>query len=402
MPVRFRNTSRWPRTFLRTALCCAAALAIASPLLLSGCHNFFVCEKASCPTNPTPPTPTTGTNYAYVSNSSSGSTFLAAYNIGKGALTPISGSPFNLGYVPAALTVSPSNSFLYIATLPGASNPGIFLYNIGSDGSLTIANGGQPLVADQISSMDISPDGNFLFTINSSGLTMNEYKVNTSNGTLTFALSAVLPGLGCVLSLNPATQSCTVKVSPSGAFVVAALGTQGDAIFPYTSTNGLTSTAFSQILPAATSADFSVALDKNNFAYIARTAALAVYSIDASGNPVQQANASYSNSAAPRSVVLGSNFNYVYTANQGTSNISEFGISSGGTLTQLSGSPVAGPSTVSALGVDRTGAYLVAAGYNSTSGIQLYTIGSNGVLSPTASAGSGTSALVPAVLAMTR
>ena len=394
-----------PAEWVRGAKWCAAASAMAAAMLLSGCHNFFVCQKASCPSGTTT---TPGTvDYVYVSNSSSSSNALAAYNIGSGALTPISGSPFNLGFVPVALSVAPSNSFLYVATIPGATSPGIFLYSISSSGVLTVANGGSALVADQIASMDISPDGNYLFTVSSTGQTMSEYKVNTSTGALTFAASVVLPGIACTLTGTPASQTCTVKVAPGGQFVVVALGTAGDAIFPYSSTTGLSGSGFTQIpsgngsTPASATGDFSLALDKNNFVYIARTVALAVYSINSAGTAALQSTTSYASGVVPRSVVLNKTDNYVYTANEGASTISAFAIKSTGALSQLTGSPLIAPTNVSSLGVDSTGAYLVAAGYNSSTGVQLFSIGTDGSLSLKASTGSGTSTIYPAVLAMT-
>ena len=383
----------------------AAALALASTLLLSGCHNFFVCQKSSCSSSGGGTTTGSG-NYLYVSNSASSSTSLAGYDISKGALTAISGSPFPLGYVPVALNITPSDSFLYIATIPGATSPGVYVYSIASNGVLTIGNGGKAVVADQIASMDISPDGNYLFTVSTTGLIMNEYQINGSTGGLTAVTSLQLPGLTCALTLGtPVTQSCTVKVSPSGQFVVVSLGTAGDVIFPYTSTSGITSGNYNLIESGTTTAnptgDFSVGLTKNNFAYIARTSTLAAYSIGSTGAPTSLGSISYASGATPRSVTLSSGYNYVYTANEGGSTISEFAIGTSGGLTQLSGSPVAAPTNVSALGVDKTGAYLAAAGYNATSGVQLYTIGSNGALTSAASTGSGTSTAYPAVLVLT-
>ena len=377
-------------------------LLAAASLPLFGCNNFFVCQKSSCPSSGGGSTSGSG-NYLYVSNPTGSSTSLAAYDISKGAFTAI-GSPLKLGYVPVALSVTPSDAFLYVASIPGAASPGVYVYSIGSGGALSAGNGGAPVAADEIASMDISPDGKFLFTVNVTGLSMTEYQIN-SNGSLTITTSVQLPGLGCALTqATPASQSCSVKVSPSGQFVVVALGTAGDVIFSYNSTSGVTGIA-GQIPSGATASnptgDFSVALDKNNFAYIARTSTLAVYSIAANGAAAQRSTSSYGAGAVPRSVTLGGSGNYVYTANEGSSTISEFGIGTKGDLTQLNGSPVAAPTNVSALGVDKTGAYLVAAGYNSTAGVQIFTVGSNGVLSPTASTGSGTSTAYPAVLALT-
>jgi hypothetical protein len=55
---------------------------------------------------------------------------------------------------------------------------------------------------------------------------------------------------------------------------------------------------------------------------------------------------------------------------------------------------------VSALGVDRSGAYLLAGGYNATNGFQMFAIASNG-LSVVASQPTGTTTTVPIVMALT-
>jgi 6-phosphogluconolactonase len=388
----------------RIAKVSCAVAALVAPLLLTGCHNFFVCEgKASCPSGGG----SGSGDYAYISNSTSGSTYLAAYDLSGGKLTAISGSPFSLGYVPVAMSVAPSNSFLYIATIPGAANPGIYLYTIGTTGGLSIANGGSLLVSDQVASMDISPDGGYLFAVSTSGLTLNEYSVDTSTGLISLATQFSIPGsAGCALQSGtntPASQSCTVAVSPSGQYVVVALGTGGDAIFPYSSSSGITSPTYALISPVSTtSGDYSVAMDPNNYLYIARTNALAVYAITPGPVGTLKSNVTYSSGVVPRSVTLstGSTY-YVYTANEGASNVSGFSIGSTGALTQISGSPFAGPTSVSALGVDNTGGYMVTAGYNGSSGVQLFSIPSTGEIALVANAGSGTSTGYPAVMALT-
>lgn len=382
-----------------------AALGLAGLLLLSGCHDFFVCQKASCPSSGSGSTGTTGSgDYAYVSNSASGSTYVAEYDLSGGALTAISGSPYNLGFIPVAMSVAPSNSYLYAATPVGVTNPGIYDYTIGSTGALTAANGGTVLVTDAVSSMDISPDGNYLFALETSGETLNEYSVNTSTGALQLANSFQLPistGTTCTLQTGtPVTQGCTVKVAPSGDYVIAALGTTGVAIFPYSSSSGITSVDYTLISTGSTiSGDYSVAMDNSDHAYIASTNGLAVYSV-APGSATQVSTASYTSGDVPRSVVLSNGYDYVYTANEGASSISGYSISSG-VLTAINGSAFTGPTDVSAIGVDSTGDYLIAAGFNGSSGVQLYTIGSSGALTSVASAGSGTVTTNPAVLALT-
>ncbi len=384
-----------------------AALGLAATVLLAGCHNFFVCQKASCPsTGSGGGSGSTTTDYAYVSNSTAGSTYVSAYDIGNGSLAAISGSPFNLNFIPVAMSVSPNNAILYVASSPGATNPGIYAYTIGSSGQLSGPNGGHVQVSGAISSIDISPDGKFLFSVDTTGTLLTEYTIDGS-GNLALGGTFGLPGTNCALGGTVLSQSCTVKVAPSGEFVLASLGSAGTAIFPYSSSGGISSTA-SMLIPsgstqASPSGDYSVVLDDHNYAYIARTSALAVYQIkDTAGDWVLQSNQTYSTGATtPRSIVLNSNQGYVYTANEGTGNISAFAIGASGALTQVSGSPFTGPANVSAIGVDKSGSYMVAAGYSGSSGLQLFTIGSTGALTLVTSAGTGTSAAFPAILAMT-
>ena len=383
-----------------------AALGLSAILLLAGCHNFFICEgKADCPSSGGGGGGSTTSDWVYVSNAAVNSTSISAYDIGNGSLAAISGSPYNIGFAPVAMVVSPSNAFLYAATMSTAGNPGIYLFNINSTGQLSSANGGNALITAQISTMDISPDGNFLFTVDEAGSALTEYSINSS-GLLALATSLPLPPTLCPLAGSPISQTCTVKVAPSGQFVVASLGSAGTIIYPYSSTQGITSTSPTLIGSGTTTSnptgDYSVTLDKNNFIYIARTAALAVYQItDASGDATLQFNFPFSGTVTPRSVVLSLSQGYVYTANQGAGSISAFTIGSSGTLTQVSGSPFTGPASVASIGTDKSGNYMVAVGYNGSSGLQLFTIGTTGGLTLITSAGEGTStSTIPAILAL--
>ncbi len=385
-----------------TALTVGIAFLSFLVLPLTGCAGFFVKPTTTTTTPTTGSTPATTGDYAYVANSSAGSTSLSEYSVGAGSLTSIGN--ITLGYIPVALAVAPSNSFLYVASAPGSTSPGVYLYSItASSGVLAAANNGTALETDTVAAMTVSPDGNWLFTVNSSGITMNEYQVNSSTGTLNLASTITLPGLsGCTLGLGtPASQSCSVAVSPSGTYVVVALGTSGDAVFTYSSASGITGSGYSTIPSSSiASGDFSVVLDANDYAYIARTSSVGVYSI--ASTITNTGNLTYTTAAtAPRGITLNKTDNYLFTANEGTGNISAFAIGSGGALNAVTGQPFAGPAHVSALGVDNTGVYMVAVGYDASTGVRLYSISSTGVLTQVATAASGTNTVLPALVAMT-
>jgi len=377
-------------------------------LALSGCGAFFQCEgKTSCGTGTS-----TGTgDYLYVSNATVGGDYVSAYTVGTNTLTAITGSPFNLTYVPVAMKVSPNDSFLYVAAEAGTAATGLYVYPITSTGAL--GTGTQLITNTEIDSLDISPDGNFLFTLGPNVqdvATLTEYSLVPSTGAISGSggTSFALPtGTNCsLINTTPVSQMCTVQVSPSETFVGVAAGTEGTYIFPYSSTNGIPAPGvFTGVIqPAsASTGDYSLAFDKSGFVYIARTgqtAFLSPYGSLSAAAPVEGVSyTGYVSGATPRSVTFSTNYSYLYTANEGASTISEFGVS-GGVLTAFNPPTVVGPAYVSALGVDRSGTYLLAAGYNSTNGLQMFTISSS-TLSAVASQGTGPATTLPVVMALT-
>lgn len=376
---------------------------LAVSLSLSGCANFFVNPTTTSSGSSSSTTTTTSGDFVYVANSTAGTTYLSAYSIGSNALNSL--GSVSLGFIPVALAVAPSNGFLYVASAPGATSPGVYGYKISSTGQLT-ALSNTALATDTVGALTISPDGNWLYTVNVDGITMTQYKVNTSTGALTNDGATTLPGSECALSAStPVTQSCSVTVSPSGEFVVASLGISGDVVYPYSSSGGISGSGIQEISSGYSTSnptgDFSVALDANNYAYIARTSSLAVYSIGTSTVTAEGALNPPAGSV-PRSVTLNKNYKFVYTANEGTGTIAGYGVGGNGALTEISGAPFPAPVNVSALAVDNTGDYMVAVGYDATSGVRLYSLASaTGVLTSVAQAGSGTNTAYPALVAVT-
>ncbi len=368
----------------------AAAVLMGSTAMLAGCGNFFVCQKASCPV--TPPGGSTG-DYAYVSNSTAGQTFINGYVLSAGTLAPITTATFNLGFVPTALAVSKQNTFLYAAS--GTS--GVFVYAIGTGGVLTIPSASTPVANGFVEAMDISPDGNNLFTVDSTGATLMQYGINISTGVLTLVSTFQLPLNGVVGNTCTVALPCGVKVSPSGLYVAVALGQSGDAIYQLNG-SAVNPTPIQIALPTGVG-DFAVTIDSTNHVYFARTAGVAVFSL-VGGTATSVAGSPFATAAGPRSIVLDSSGKYVYDANFSGGTISSF-TTLNGVLTPFSPATVAAPTNVSALAVDNSGKYLIAVGYNTTAGLQLYSIGATGVLSSLATAGTGGTLGVPAVIAVT-
>ncbi len=392
------------------------ALALAATLSsIVGCGGFFQCQKASCPASvssgsggSTGSTGSTGSDYAYVANSSAGTTDLSEYNISGGTLSSL--ATLQLGYIPVALVVSPDNSFLYVASVPGIQNAGIYRYLIGSTGTLTADNGGNVVTQDTVAAMAISPDGKWLYTVNATGATMTQYSVTPSTGALTQSAVLSLQGTPCTLTLAvPVSQSCSVTVAQSGNYVVASLGISGDVVYSYNSTNGITNNngaagngvyAIPSGYPATPTGDFSTAVNGNNFAFVAQTNSVTTYGLQATGYQNPQ-TVTYAIGSAPRSITLNPAGSFVYTANESAGTISGFSVVSGGGLSAVAGSPTPGPANVSAIAVDKSGGYLVGVGYDANTGVRLYAVSATGVLTQVDQVGSGTNQTFPALVTVT-
>src|SRR5205085_8765851 len=102
--------------------------------------------------------------------------------------TAISGSPYALTFTPTAAAVNPANTILFVAGANGGVGY-IASYSIGSTGALTLLTTNSIGLADPIS-MDVSPDGQWLLGLDGNGLTVDEYQINATNGTLTLATGA--------------------------------------------------------------------------------------------------------------------------------------------------------------------------------------------------------------------
>ncbi|AEU36360.1 lactonase family protein [Granulicella mallensis] len=372
-----------------------ALLGAATALGLTGCGNFFQCEgKPSCPASSSGGgTGTTSGDYAYVSNSTSSTSSISVFDVSTGAPLALSNSPISLGYEPTAMAITPNNSFLFVSS---TVNTAVYTYSIGSTGTLSNVNGTQAAVTLNASAMDISPDSKYLYVLDFStvGTSLDQYSIG-SNGALTAVTSGFpLPLIG--------TSGASIKVAPTGDFLVVTLGTAGDVIVPLTNEVIDSITANPITFTTSTVGDFGVAIDENDQVYFSRTGSVSVYQVASNGGSYKEITNTAANSdtgAGNRAILVnGSN---VYTANLTANNLSGFSATTAGILAQLTGSPYAGPSTVGAIGVDSSGKYLVAAGYG-TAGVQVYAIGSTGALTASSTtANNGTSTSVPVVMAVT-
>ncbi len=371
----------------------ASGAGLALLLAVMGCGSFFQCEgKADCGTSGSGSGSGSSTgDYVYVSNSTTSSSYINGYSISSTGLTATTNSPYQLNYIPTAMTISPNNSFLYIC-----SGTNIYGYSIGTGGSLSILNSGATLVAEDCAALAISPDGQWLFSLNTNDLTIEEYQITSSTGLLSNVANYQITN-----SYSGAIAAAGIQVAPSGAFIAVALGTAGTEIFSFNTSTGAATYASQISAASASSGDYAVAIDTNNSLYIAATNDLYVFSVTSAGVPTQVSTTA--TGTGPYSVAVdGTSYVYAGSENSVSSPIvSAFAISTSNPLAAVSGSPFNGPTNISAMGVDKTSGYLAVAGYNSNSGLQLFSIGTTGALTSIATAGTGTTTLIPTVMALT-
>jgi 6-phosphogluconolactonase len=252
-------------------------------------------------------------------------------------------------------------------------------------------------------SLDVSPDGQWLFALSEDNATIQEYQINTSTGALTIQQPATYS-----ITTGAAITPKMVRIAPNGAYVIAALGTAGDVVFPFTTSTGVFGTTY-QTLPTgnAASSDNALTIDSaTTYLYIARSGAssgLAVYAIGTNGALSGVTGSPFAAGQGPHSVLLDSTGKYAYVGNLTDSTISGYAIGTGSVLTPLSGSPYASGSSVDSLARDNSGKYMLAAAGGGSPDLTMYSFDTTtaGALDSAASAATGTDPTQPLLVVAT-
>jgi 6-phosphogluconolactonase (cycloisomerase 2 family) len=359
-------------------------------------------------------------DYVYVANQSTES--LAGFSPSSGALTAVSGTPFNLGFPPTAVVVNPANSLLFVAGVSGLYGT-INSYSIGTGGALNLLTSYNTGSAEELS-MDVSPDGQWLVGLDASGPSQNEaiidvYEINSSTGQLTaLTASEVYP---LTLLSGQVSTPLAIEFGPSIGqntySLFAALGTAGTLEFAFTSNGSSGSPSYSfgnsvVALPtgSATVSDNSLAVSPNgSYLFIARsgsTSGVAVYSISSGGSlTTVNGGSPFAAGNDPFSVVVNKAGTDVYVANQTDGTISGFSVGNGGALTTIGGSPFSSHLGTSprAMAVDNSGDYLLSANYGGGPDLTMYSFdqGTAGALDYSTTATTGTDPTGPVAIAAT-
>lgn len=334
-------------------------------LALSGCGKFFPpLSQGGGGSGGGGGTGNTG-NFVYVANSSSSLDTVAGFSLSGGSLTGISSSPYSSPMPPTSLAMTPNNSFLYVGSTSGA----IYLYTIGSDGSLTLGDSGTPVFSgDSPAAMEVDPNGNWLVWVSAFSGQAYAQGINSSTGILTNSA-----GVGLA-----STSASGLAITPNDQYVYVALGTGGVQTLSFNATTGALTPVNTVLVPKQNlDADLAVAVSPNGqYLFVTETGinAVRVFSIAANGTLSEVTGSPFKTGLGPAAVLVDSTGSYVYVANRTANTISAFTIGTGGALTAITGSPFATGTTPVALVEDKTKGYIAVANAGGNADLQVFAI----------------------------
>src|SRR6266568_2656708 len=285
------------------------------------------------------------------------------------------------GTEPSSVTVDPSGKYAYVAN---ASSNDVSQYTIGATGGLTpmgpatIAAGTTPY------SVTVDPGGKYAYVANASGNSVSQYTIG-ANGALT-AMSPVTVAAG--------TLPYSVAVDPSGKYAYAA-NYNGNSVSLYKIGANGALTAMSPATVAGQAGPISLAMSYGTapavavpkYAYVANggSSNVSQYTMTSDGSLTSMSMASVAAGTNPFSVTVDPSGKYAYVANLSSSNVSQYTIGANGGLAPMSPATVAAGTGPASVTVDPSGKFAYAANVNSNT-VSQYTIGANGALTPMSSA----------------
>jgi len=384
------------------ALFCLLLLGVTT-----GC-DFFVSQNdcTDC---------TTTGDYLYVANGNN--TFLAGFGVSTaGALSILTNSPYNNGVAAQSLAITPTNSFLYVATTAG-----IFCYALNSNGAITVQNSGTAVASDVVAtSMQVDSTGSYLLAagigIASAVQAIGIYQINTSTGLLTALTGSPLP-----LYTGKATTATVVTptgmlITPNNSYVYVSLQSLGVQVLTLGTGGALSTGSAATFLPplstSSSPADYGLASDPNSkFLFVAEiNTGLRVFSIGTNGTLNEISGSPYATGTGPTGVTLDPTGSYVYVANKGSNNISAFTLTAAsGKLAVISGSPFSSGGTAPiAMVNDNQKKYLAvinstATGSSGNNDLQVFSFDAtvDGKLDPVSTATTGTDPTLPGAIVAT-
>jgi len=335
MGFRTFSLGRW------TVAGCAALLA------LTGCGQFFPPLSSSGGGGTT-----SSADDLYVANLGTNPLSVAGFSVATtGTLTSISGSPFSVELEPTALAITPSDSYLYVGSAAG----GIYVYTIGSNGAISIANDGSPVATGVAPSvLRVDPTGKFL--IGADALVGNVYVFQIGSGGALTSISSSL------VTLNASVPANDLQITPGGGLVFVSCGTAGIYTMSFNTSTGALAQVQGVLTPKQ-SGDAIYGMDvtpSGSFLLAAETgiSSVRVFTIGSSGSLNEVTGSPVKTGLGPFGVLVDSTGSYAYVTNRSDGTISAFLISNTGALTPITGSPFATGTLPEQMVEDKTDAFV--------------------------------------------
>jgi 6-phosphogluconolactonase (cycloisomerase 2 family) len=366
----------------KASIAVGAAICCSGVLLLSGCGKFF------------PPLTSGGGgggggsssgDYLYIGNQGTNPLTVAGFSLASSALSSISGSAWQVTLQPTALAVTPDNAFLYVGSAAG----GIYVYTIGSNGSISLGNSGAPVATGvEPSALRVDTTGKWL--IGADAFVGEAFVFQIGSGGLLTSISSSF------VTLNTTTPSTDLEIAPSDSLVFVSCGTGGIYTLSFNSSNGALSQVNGVLSPKQSGdADYGMAITPSgNYLMVAETGigAVRVLAVSSGGGLSEISGSPFKTATGAFAVLVDSSGKYAYVANRSNGNISAFSIGTTGALTAITGSPFSTGSSPSQMVEDKTDTYLAVVNAGGNPDLQVFTISSStGALTSFKTTSTGTS-----------
>jgi len=319
-------------------------------------------------------------------NSSLAPTLAFAYAVGEGDnsirgfnqtsvgdVQSMSVSIFNTNPRPSSLALHPSTNFIYTANVTANTVSG---FNVDHTTGILTPIGTAQIPTPVCASLSVCSNpigvavdksGNFLFSLNQGSAvpavpaSISVFSIDPNRGLLTPIAGSPFP-FASLVAPNPQF----LIASPTGEFLYVSNGASGTVSAFSIGGNGVvTELAGSPFATEAGATVAGLAIDpKGQLLYAADSTnnTIAAFNVAASGALGPVPGSPFAAGTTPVAVAVDTTSGFLYSANQGSNDVSAYSISSGA-LTQLSGSPFAVEQTVAApqpafLTVDLTNTFL--------------------------------------------
>ena len=344
-----RNPSVCKESLLRSqSWLRVVTLATLVPLgLLAGCGQFFPPLGSSGGGGSTG----SGGDYLYVGNLGTNPLSIAGFSLGSSSLSALSGFPIQVALEPTALAVTPNDAYLYAGSAAG----GIYVFTLGSSGSLTLGNNSGPVATGvEPSVLRVDPTGKYLLGADAFSGEAYVFQIG-SGGTLTAVSSSFI-------TLNASTPATDLEINPAGSLVFVACGTGGIYTLSFNTGSGALAQVNGVLNPKQSGdADYGMAVTPSGKYLLAAETGISsvrIFTISSSGGLSEVSGSPYATGTGPYAVLVDSTGSYVYVANRTDGTISAFLLSGTGALTTITGSPFSTGKLPSALVEDKTNAYV--------------------------------------------